>query len=62
MLTPSAPATPAPPSAPTATDVAFEAVSKRYLDEMMALTPVNATSLGDHRFDSELDDDKIRIF
>jgi uncharacterized protein (DUF885 family) len=56
MLTPSAPATPAPPSAPTATDVAFDAVSKRYLDEMIALTPVNATSLGDHRFDAELDD------
>jgi uncharacterized protein (DUF885 family) len=34
----------------------FEALSKRYLEEMMALTPVNATSLGDHRFDGELDD------
>ena len=52
----SEPATPSPPSAPTATDTAFEAVSKRYLDEMVALTPVNATSLGDHRFDAELDD------
>jgi uncharacterized protein (DUF885 family) len=36
--------------------MAFEAISQRYLREMMALTPVNATSLGDHRFDGELDD------
>jgi uncharacterized protein (DUF885 family) len=36
--------------------MAFEAISQRYLGEMMALTPVNATSLGDHRFDAELDD------
>jgi uncharacterized protein (DUF885 family) len=34
----------------------FETISQRYLDEMMALTPVNATSLGDHRFDAKLDD------
>jgi uncharacterized protein (DUF885 family) len=34
----------------------FDAISHRYLDEMMALTPVNATLLGDHRFDGELDD------
>jgi uncharacterized protein (DUF885 family) len=34
----------------------FEAISQRYLDEMMALTPVNATSLGNHRFDGDLDD------
>jgi uncharacterized protein (DUF885 family) len=45
-----------PPKGPTATDATFETISKRYLDEMMALTPVNATSLGDHRFDNELDD------
>ena len=50
------PAAPPPPRAPTATDASFEAISKRYLDEMMALTPINATSLGDHRFDHELDD------
>jgi uncharacterized protein (DUF885 family) len=53
---PPAPQAPPPPPAPTATDMTFETISKRYLDEMMALTPVNATSLGDHRFDSELDD------
>ena len=34
----------------------FAAISKRYLDEMVAQTPVNATSLGDHRFDDQLDD------
>lgn len=37
----------------------FEAISQRYLDEMMALTPVNATALGDHRFDGQLDDVSI---
>jgi uncharacterized protein (DUF885 family) len=62
MLKPPSPPTPTPASAPTATDVAFEAVSKRYLDEMMALTPVNATSLGDHRFDAELDDVSAKGF
>jgi len=50
------PASPPPPAQPTAEDMTFEAISQRYLDEMMALTPVNATSLGDHRFDGELDD------
>jgi len=56
MLMPRPAETPAPPSGPTATDIAFEALSKHYLDDMMALTPVNATSLGDHRFDGQLDD------
>jgi uncharacterized protein (DUF885 family) len=55
LMSPSTP-TPPPPQGPTGTDTAFEAISKRYLDEMTALTPVNATSLGDHRFDGELDD------
>jgi uncharacterized protein (DUF885 family) len=50
------PPQPAQPPAPTTADMRFEAISKRYLDEMMALTPINATSLGDHRFDNELDD------
>jgi uncharacterized protein (DUF885 family) len=61
MIAPQAP-TPAPPSGPTATDTAFEAISKRYLDEMMALTPVNATSLGDHRFDGQLDDVSAKAY
>lgn len=51
---PSAP--PAPPRAPTESDIAFETISQRYLDQMTALTPVNATALGDHRFDDQLDD------
>ena len=49
------PATPSQ-AAQTQADKTLEVISRRYLDEMMALTPVNATSLGDHRFDSELDD------
>jgi uncharacterized protein (DUF885 family) len=50
------PAAPASPPGPTATDMTFGAISKRYLDEMVAQTPVNATALGDHRFDDQLDD------
>jgi uncharacterized protein (DUF885 family) len=61
MILPQKP-TPAPASGPTSTDTAFEAISKRYLDEMMALTPVNATSLGDHRFDGELDDVSAKAY
>ena len=34
----------------------FEQLGKRYLDEVTALSPVSATSLGDHRFDAELDE------
>jgi uncharacterized protein (DUF885 family) len=36
-------------------DKSFEELSKRYLDEFPALSPVNATGLGDHRFDHQLD-------
>lgn len=39
-----------------ATDAGFAAVSKRYLDEAMKLSPISATQIGDHRFDSEIDD------
>jgi uncharacterized protein (DUF885 family) len=53
MLTPPAPALPAQPSA---TDMSFDQISKRYLQDMLALTPVAATSLGEHRYDSMLDD------
>ncbi|MFR0657199.1 DUF885 family protein, partial [Pantoea sp. SIMBA_079] len=31
-------------------------LSTRYLDEAMALSPISATQIGDHRFDSEIDD------
>ena len=47
------------PSAPAGTgaaDVEFAAITRRYFDEMLPLTPVRATELGDHRFDSMLDE------
>ncbi len=51
-----APTTPAA-QAPAATpDAAFAQLSKQWLDGMLALSPVSATSIGDHRFDGELDD------
>jgi uncharacterized protein (DUF885 family) len=52
---PPAPAPPPPPPPPTP-DQVFEQVGKRYLDEFPRLTPVDATALGDHRFDAQLDD------
>ena len=36
--------------------MAFEQVADRFLNQMVPLTPVFATSLGDHRFDDRLDD------
>lgn len=36
-------------------DAKFEALAARFVDEMPAYSPVSATQLGDHRFDSELD-------
>jgi len=36
-------------------DQLFEQLAERYLDEFPALSPVSATTLGDHRFDSQLD-------
>ena len=40
----------------SAADRAFAALSKRFLDEGMALSPVSATQIGDHRFDDRIDD------
>lgn len=37
-------------------DAQFEELGKRYIDEFPALSPVSATGLGDHRFDSELNE------
>lgn len=37
-------------------DARFAALAARYLDEGLALSPVMATQIGDHRFDAELDD------
>ncbi|MHC4088358.1 MAG: DUF885 domain-containing protein [Planctomycetota bacterium] len=42
-------------TASTSADQQFELLAARYLDEFPALSPVTATSLGDHRFDSQLD-------
>jgi uncharacterized protein (DUF885 family) len=50
----SPPGTATPPG-PSGADAAFEALSRRYFDEVLALTPVSATALGDHRFDDRLD-------
>src|SRR5215468_10024063 len=41
---------------PSAADVAFDEIAQRYLAEMLPLTPVQATSLGEHRYDGSLDD------
>jgi uncharacterized protein (DUF885 family) len=56
-----APTAPAEGAAQTAAstqqaDAQFDAISKRWLDEWMRLNPVNATQVGDHRFDATLDD------
>jgi uncharacterized protein (DUF885 family) len=51
--------TPAPvvaPAGPSAADAAFDTLARRYFDEVLALSPVSATALGDHRFDDRLDD------
>jgi uncharacterized protein (DUF885 family) len=49
------PPPPAPPPPPTV-DQQFEALAQRYLREAPELSPADATSLGDHRFDDRLDD------
>ena len=43
-------------AAPTAHDKTFAALAARYIDESPALSPIGATTLGDHRYDHELDD------
>jgi uncharacterized protein (DUF885 family) len=48
----SAPAAPQP----NETDIAFGRIAARFLGEVLALSPVNATALGDHRYDAMLDD------
>src|ERR1700759_2658700 len=41
---------------PSSSDRTFDDIARRYLAEMLPLTPVQATSLGEHRYDSQLDD------
>ena len=50
------PSRPVAPAGPSAADAAFEKLADRYLNDMLAFTPVAATQLGDHRFDDRLDD------
>ncbi|MGX9188383.1 DUF885 domain-containing protein [Stenotrophomonas sp. Ker107b] len=53
-----APGTPAAaaPAGDAAVDAAFADLSKRALDTWMQLSPISATQIGDHRYDSEIDD------
>jgi uncharacterized protein (DUF885 family) len=55
---PPPPPPPAPPPAPPppTADQQFEALAARYLREATELAPIDATSLGDHRFDDRLND------
>ena len=43
-------------AADAAADAAFADLSRRALDSWMQHSPVNATQIGDHRFDSRIDD------
>jgi uncharacterized protein (DUF885 family) len=47
---------PPPTAQPSADDMSFDQIANRYLQDMLALTPVTATSLGEHRYDAMLDD------
>jgi uncharacterized protein (DUF885 family) len=40
----------------TRADRAFEALGHTWLDRSMRLSPISATSIGDHRFDARIDD------
>jgi len=58
---PSTSASGAPPQGTAATpdaqaDAVFAALSQEWLDGWLQLNPVNATQVGDHRFDDQLDD------
>ncbi len=51
-----APPKPAAVTQASPADMSFDGIAKRYLEQMLALTPVAATSLGEHRYDGKLDD------
>jgi hypothetical protein len=66
---PSAIAAPTPPPVtPPSADAAFDALASEFLEGFLALEPVLATNLGDHRFDAQwpdpsvAGDDKARAF
>lgn len=44
------------PAVDAAADATFADLSKRALDTWMQLSPISATQIGDHRYDSEIDD------
>ena len=46
----------AAPAQPAAADARFEALGARFVAEFGRYSPVDATALGDHRFDGDLDD------
>lgn len=46
----------APAVAATPADRRFEALGARYIEDLVRGSPIDATRLGDHRFDAELDD------
>lgn len=50
------PPPPPSPAQPSASDMSFDEIANRYLQDMLALTPVAATALGEHRYDGMLDD------
>ncbi|HEY5241878.1 MAG TPA: DUF885 domain-containing protein [Polyangiaceae bacterium] len=49
-------AIPAPPPAPPSADATFNALASELLEGFLALEPVQATNLGDHRFDGKWPD------
>lgn len=49
-------AVPAQAQSMSRADRAFEALGRRWLDRSMRLSPINATTTGDHRYDTRIDD------
>ncbi|HVI33643.1 DUF885 domain-containing protein [Phenylobacterium sp.] len=45
-----------PAAAASAADARFARLAARYIDTAARLSPIGATTLGDHRFDTEIDD------
>ncbi len=45
-----------PALAASAADTRFEALGKRYIDELTRASPTTATGLGEHRYDAQVDD------
>ncbi|RDZ29638.1 DUF885 domain-containing protein [Lysobacter silvisoli] len=53
---PAAAAAAAAPASDAAVDARFAELSKQWLDGWLKLNPVSATQIGEHRYDSEVDD------